>query len=54
MTGADCLFCRIVRQEGLRSRGFRLLTNSGFDGGQVVMHLHFHLPGGRSMGWPPG
>ena len=44
----------IARAEGLSARGFRLLTNSGADGGQVVMHLHFHLLGGREMGWPPG
>lgn len=45
---------RIARAEGLQARGFRLLTNTGADGGQVVMHLHFHLLGGRPMGWPPG
>jgi histidine triad (HIT) family protein len=45
---------RIARAEGLYARGFRLLTNTGADGGQAVMHLHFHLLGGRSMGWPPG
>lgn len=45
---------QIARTEGLSSRGFRFLTNSGADGGQVVMHLHFHLLGGRAMGWPPG
>jgi histidine triad (HIT) family protein len=45
---------RIARAEGLHGRGFRLLTNSGPDGGQTVMHLHFHLLGGRPMGWPPG
>jgi histidine triad (HIT) family protein len=29
--------------------GYRLLTNSGAGGGQMVMHLHFHLLGGRTM-----
>ncbi len=29
--------------------GYRLLTNSGADGGQIVMHLHFHLLGGQKM-----
>ena len=34
--------------------GFRVVTNSGADGGQTVGHLHFHLLGGRELGWPPG
>lgn len=34
--------------------GFRVVCNSGADGGQTVNHLHFHLLGGRAMAWPPG
>jgi histidine triad (HIT) family protein len=34
--------------------GYRVVTNSGRDAGQEVMHLHFHLLGGRKLGWPPG
>ena len=34
--------------------GYRLVNNCGEDGLQTVMHLHFHLLGGRKMGWPPG
>ena len=34
--------------------GYRIVTNTGKDGGQTVNHLHFHLLGGRALGWPPG
>jgi histidine triad (HIT) family protein len=35
-------------------RGYRLVINTGPDGGQTVDHLHLHLLGGRPMHWPPG
>ena len=34
--------------------GYRLVINTGEDGGQTVHHLHVHLLGGRTMHWPPG
>lgn len=34
--------------------GFRIVINTGDDGGQTVEHLHLHLLGGRQMTWPPG
>ena len=36
------------------SGGYRVVVNCGPDGGQSVDHLHFHLLGGRALGWPPG
>ena len=36
------------------ANGYRVVANQGLDGGQTVDHLHFHLLGGRAMGWPPG
>jgi len=36
------------------NEGFRLVANTGADGGQTVDHLHFHLMGGRAFTWPPG
>lgn len=34
--------------------GYRVVTNIGPHAGQSVPHLHWHLLGGRDMGWPPG
>ena len=34
--------------------GFRLIINDGVQGAQSVYHLHIHIMGGRTMGWPPG
>lgn len=34
--------------------GFRLVVNTGADGGQTVGHLHVHVLAGRRMTWPPG
>lgn len=44
---------KVAVQEGL-TEGFRLVANTGSDGGQSVNHLHFHLLGGRKLTWPPG
>lgn len=44
----------IARDLGIDSDGFRLVINSGNNGGQEVYHLHIHLLGGRKMNWPPG
>ena len=30
--------------------GYRVVTNAGEDAGQTVMHLHFHLLGGKTLG----
>ena len=45
---------RIAIKFGLAQNGFRIVNNCGVDGGQTVNHLHYHLLGGRSLGWPPG
>lgn len=44
---------KLAKDLGL-SDGFRVVTNNGLVAGQTVPHLHFHLLGGRAMGWPPG
>ena len=44
---------QVAESEGLVG-GYRLIANTREDGGQEVMHLHFHVLGGRKLGWPPG
>jgi histidine triad (HIT) family protein len=44
---------RVATQEGL-DEGYRIVINTGKDGGQTVFHLHLHLLGKRMMAWPPG
>lgn len=44
---------QVASQEGLE-KGYRVVINTGEDGGQTVFHLHLHLMGKRSMSWPPG
>ena len=45
---------QIADQVGLTENGYRVVINTGDDGGQTVFHLHLHLLGGRSLAWPPG
>ena len=44
---------RVAETQGL-ANGYRIVINTGLDGGQTVDHLHVHLLGGRPMSWPPG
>jgi histidine triad (HIT) family protein len=43
----------VARQQKL-DRGYRVVVNTGPDGGQTVDHLHLHVLGARAMRWPPG
>ncbi len=43
----------IAEAEGLGD-GYRLVFNTGAAAHQTVFHVHMHLLGGRTMGWPPG
>jgi histidine triad (HIT) family protein len=40
---------KIARDQGILDRGYRVLINTGRDGGQSVFHLHVHLLGGKTL-----
>jgi len=57
----DALLCHMFRvaqklaaELNVEESGFRMVLNTGRDGGQSVPHLHIHLLGGRFLAWPPG
>jgi histidine triad (HIT) family protein len=39
----------LARELGVAEAGYRLVMNTGEEGGQTVMHLHMHLLGGRQL-----
>lgn len=39
---------QMAKQFGIED-GYRLVTNNGEEGGQVIFHLHFHLLGGKKL-----
>lgn len=41
---------RVAREAGVEEGGYRLLTNTGADAGQEILHLHWHIIGGRRLG----
>ena len=43
----------IVKKLGIAEKGFRIVVNTGVEGGQTVPHLHIHILGGKELGWPP-
>lgn len=44
---------QIAEEAGIAGQGYRLVNNCGEWGGQAIFHLHYHLLGGKPMGWPP-
>lgn len=40
----------VAKATGIAETGYRTVTNTGKDAGQVVPHLHFHVMGGKSLG----
>ena len=45
---------KVARERGIEAQGYRVVINTGEQGGQTVKHLHMHLLSGRKMSWPPG
>ncbi len=45
---------KLAKDLKIDESGYRVVINTGDEGGQTVHHLHVHLLGGRSMQWPPG
>jgi len=44
----------VAEAEGVTETGYRVVFNTGDHAGQTVHHVHAHILGGRSLGWPPG
>ena len=40
---------QLAKQQGIATKGYRVVINCGPQGGQVVQHLHMHLLGGREL-----
>ena len=41
---------RIAIERKFANNGFRVIANCGKDSGQEVMHIHFHVLGGKKLG----
>ncbi len=40
----------IAKKENFAENGFRVINNCGKDAGQTVMHMHFHIIAGKTLG----
>jgi len=45
---------QLASEAGISQSGYRLIINTGPDGGQTIYHLHLHLIGGQRMRHPMG
>lgn len=41
---------QIAQDKGFKQDGYRVIVNCGKNGGQEIMHLHFHILGGTQLG----
>lgn len=42
----------IAKIIGIEDNGYRIITNCGENAGQSVLHMHFHMLGGKTLSWP--
>ena len=40
---------KIIESIGINNSGYKIITNSGKDGGQEVPHFHIHIIGGKKL-----
>jgi diadenosine tetraphosphate (Ap4A) HIT family hydrolase len=40
---------KVAQDLGLEAEGYRITANHGPHGGQLVLHFHVHIIGGRQM-----
>jgi histidine triad (HIT) family protein len=45
---------KLAEEAGIAKGGYRLIINTGANGGQTIFHLHLHLIGGQRMRYPMG
>lgn len=41
----------VAEKQGISENGYRLVMNTGRDGGQEVPHLHVHILAGKKLGF---
>ena len=44
----------LAAKENIHETGYRIIVNTGADGGQTIDHMHLHLIGGERMKHPMG
>jgi histidine triad (HIT) family protein len=44
----------VAQKKGIAEGGYRVVMNTGENGGQSVYYMHLHVLGGRPLAWPPG
>jgi histidine triad (HIT) family protein len=45
---------KLAKERRIADGGWRATVNVNRDAHQLVFHVHLHVMGGRTFGWPPG